>query len=214
MEASHLRERKDSPEGFSDVERFKPLLMKAAPGPASTDGSSLSSLLMQPNAANNSALNFLRNRNIAIVGSSIDRDATWSFCDRFPGSSGVHRAHHRHLYCHFPAFNLTIQSWFHFGMHQTTSDIYKGQDNVKFGVTFEDRLEKAFLPLVEEHTGRPDFIVLSSGRWDVAFYQVWKAKLRKDAGQPPRERKDGVGPEQLWYGELEYQRARLVDSIK
>jgi len=208
-----------------DLERLKALLSLAKPGPPAPPSSnndensgssrptSLTSLLMQPDAADNPDLQFLRNRNIAIAGSSIDRDAIWSFCHRVPGHTGVKRAHHRYLYCHYPAFNLTLQTWFHFGMHQTDGEVNKGQDSPTSGVIFEDRLEKAFLPLVEKSSGRPNFLMLSSGRWDTQFFGRWKEKLKVDAGGLEIPRVKGEGAGQMWYGELAYQRARVVDTI-
>lgn len=106
-------------------------------------------------------LAFLQNKHIAILGSSLDREAVRHFCDAHQGAQ-KRDVRHRYTICHWPDNNFTLSLWHSYGLHQTSW--WGGADAAENGKILEDRLDRVFIPETQE-TGQPDLLIFSSGLW-------------------------------------------------
>lgn len=148
-----------------------------------------------------SELEFLRNRHIVTLGSSLDREAIRMFCDQH-GVEADYRSH-RHAYCHFKEYNFTISSWHHFGLHQ--SDWYHGNDRIEDGTTLEERLANIFKPLAQKY-GAPDLLVFTSGLWDLQYLHRVERRLDASVTSSAWSR--------VTFQQLSWHRARLTEAIR
>ena len=150
------------------------ILKKALPPAASDLPLQYSKMFSRTTTQNSSSseLEFMRNKHVTILGSSLDREAVRMFCRRHEGSSGMNEVHHRYIWCNFPSYNFTLSYWHHFGLHQ--SNWYKGDDTVQAGITIEQRLDRVFLPLANQ-LGKPSLLIFTSGLWgrqQIALYEL------------------------------------------
>lgn len=109
-------------------------------------------------------LEFMRDRHIAILGSSLDREMVKMFCHHHDGAERYYK-HHRYMYCHFKDYNFTLSQWMHFGVHQ--SDWFHGDDNAtdpSIGTQIEHRIDNLFVPLAKQY-GQPALLLFTSGLW-------------------------------------------------
>lgn len=106
-------------------------------------------------------LEFMRNKHVVSLGSSLDRNGVIGFCRTHQGCEETFMGNHHAARYHFADLNFTISFWFHYGVHNSSS-WHRGQDPVSAGLTVEQRMDKVFKPFMRRY-GRPDMLLFSTG---------------------------------------------------
>ena len=149
----------------------------------------------------NSELNFARNRTIVFVGDSHDRGNVASFCSQHAELKTEYLMPGGHLKssCRLVDFNLTVASWFHYGMAEDREEWYMRYEKGPWSI--ENRLKELFLPDVE-NIGTPDVVVLNSVFWDLRYFALHAKHYNHSLPLQAEERS-------LTWGELEFHRKRI-----
>ena len=150
----------------------------------------------------NPKLDFVRNRTIVFVGDSHDRGNVASFCSQHADLKTDYKMVNGHLKssCRLNDFNLTVASWFHYGMAEDKEDWYMRYEHGPWSI--ENRLKELFLPDVAK-IGTPSVIVLNSVFWDLRYFALHAKHYNHSLALQAEERS-------LTWGELDFHRKRIA----
>lgn len=126
--------------------------------------SNYSDMLLDPSSEQNAqSLEFLRDRHVVIIGSSLDREGILYMCREHGQGvfTEVSIIDHRWTICRSEQFNFTVSQWFHFGVHET--DWWTGRDKNATKI-LEERVREHVVPFTEKW-GQPDLLMWSSSLW-------------------------------------------------
>ncbi|GAA5958861.1 hypothetical protein JCM21900_002259 [Sporobolomyces salmonicolor] len=167
-------------------------------------------------------LEWSRGRRVVFVGDSHDRSNVEAFCNQHSSSGAVYSTPHYHIkaHCNFPDLNLTLTSWFHYGVSPAHESEPPDAWNIPAIPTshpnenpspysIEERLREVWVPDAAA-AARPELIVLNSFFWDVRYF-AYRARHFNHSLHLQREERA------LTYSELAWHRARvqvLVESVR
>ncbi|GAA5915989.1 hypothetical protein JCM5296_000403 [Sporobolomyces johnsonii] len=169
-------------------------------------------------------LEWSRGRRVVFVGDSHDRSNVEAFCNQHSASGAVYSTPHYHIkaHCSFPDLNLTLTSWFHYGLSPAHDSAPPDAWNIPAIPTshpnenpspysIEDRLRDVWIPDAAS-AARPGLIVLNSFFWDLRYFAY---RARHFNASVPVELQREERP--LTYAELAWHRQRvtvLVESVR
>ncbi|GAA6013085.1 hypothetical protein JCM10207_006167 [Rhodosporidiobolus poonsookiae] len=174
-------------------------------------------------------LSWARGKRVVFVGDSHDRSNVEAWCNRHRSAAAQTQLSvpHYHLKadCLVPSLNLTLSSWFHYGLAPESDSLPSptstnpsdrgwnipalptsrlNENPAPYSV--EERMEAFWLPDVRE-VSKPDLIVLNSFFWDLRYFTLHAHHFRRPA--PLRE---WLRP--LSYNELAWHRARVREYVE
>ncbi|ORY81282.1 hypothetical protein BCR35DRAFT_304158 [Leucosporidium creatinivorum] len=157
-------------------------------------------------------LDFARGKTVLSVGDSHDRRNVEGFCAQHKDSGAVLTSKGAHVAtrCTLPGLNLTVGSWFHYGLAEQKEQWYGPHltpaENNPPPFFVEERMGDVFEPDLAE-IGKPDLIILQSIYWDLRYFPYhathygWTWELQR------------VTRPMTW-NELAWHRARLTDYVR
>ncbi|GAA5865545.1 hypothetical protein JCM8547_007643 [Rhodosporidiobolus lusitaniae] len=186
-------------------------------------------------------MEWARGKRAVFIGDSHDRSNIEAFCKQHPAAGAELSVPHFHIkaHCRIPSLNLTISSWFHYGL-APESDSLPSSPSSNTSSTLEEtgawyipnlptshpnenpapyavegRMKEYWIPDTETSVddggmgGKPDLIVLNSFFWDLRY-------LALHARAHPFSRPSSLRADErpLTLNELEWHRLRVRDFVQ
>ncbi|KAG9008586.1 hypothetical protein FRB95_001310 [Tulasnella sp. JGI-2019a] len=149
-------------------------------------------------SVNSTAMPWVVNKTILIIGSSHDRNNIQFMCDDVHGKY-TDLGGHKFGYCTIPHYNLTLVNWFLYGMVDSEGfDWFRPTEDRP--ITFEKRFDEVMIPLMHKQgLAKPNLIIETSLFWDDMFFEIRAKHLNSTHG----------GHSPLTYSEINWHRSRV-----